>query len=190
VHYYYASIDDLLVEAYRRSTKDNFEILTRALESDDPVRELWRLQTEAHRMTLAIEFLALSNHHKVIKAEIARYADYARDLQAAAISKALEKFVDPEICPPVCFTVLMAGVARALIIEESTGITRGHSETRAFAQWMLERISGQGAPTKTASPAAYVEKCAVEKCAAGAGAADHDTKPTRRAGLLRGSKAR
>lgn len=150
VHYYYPSTDDLLVAAYQRSTQANFEGLSRALESDDPVRELWRLQTEATQMALAVEFMALANHRKAIKAEIARYADYARELQAAAISPAMmNSSIDPAVCPPLCFTTLLASVARALIMEQTVGISRGHSETRAFVQWMLDRISP--APVSTPS---------------------------------------
>lgn len=143
VHYYYPSTDDLLVAAYRRTTEANFERLTEALQSENPVRELWRLQTEATPMALAVEFIALANHRKAIKAEIARYGDYARDLQAAAISRVMENSpIDPAICPPICFTTLMASVARALIMEQNVGISRGHVETQRFVQWMLGRISG------------------------------------------------
>lgn len=142
VHYYYPTTDELLVAAYRRATARNFEQLTRALRSDDPLRELWRLHTEATPMSLAVEFMALANHRKAIRAEIARYADYSRDLQAQAIARALpQPPLDPAICPPVCLTTLLASVARTLIMEQSVGISHGHAETRAFMQWALDRLT-------------------------------------------------
>lgn len=142
VHYYYPSTDDLLVSAYRRTTEANFKRLSQALHSENPLEELWRLQTDATPMALAVEFIALANHRKVIKAEIARYADHARDLQAAAISRLLENSpIDTAVCPSLCFATLMASVARALIMEQTVGISRGHAETRRFVEWMLERSS-------------------------------------------------
>jgi AcrR family transcriptional regulator len=141
VHYYFPSTDDLLVAAYRRTTARNFERLTRALEAEDPLRELWQLQTEATPMELAIEFIALARHRKVIGAEIARYADYARELQTAAIARALQGgSVDLGVCPPACISTLLAGVSRVLIMEGAVGISKGHAETRSFVQWMLDRL--------------------------------------------------
>lgn len=141
VHYYFPTTDDLLVAAYRRTTERNFERLRTALAAEDPLRELWQLQTEATPMELAIEFIALARHRKVIEAEIARYADYARDLQAAAIARALQgRSVDLDVCPPACISLLLAGVSRALIMEGAVGISNGHPETQAFVQWMLDRL--------------------------------------------------
>lgn len=154
VHYYYPTTDDLLVAAYRRTTERNFAKLTQALQSDEPLRELWRLQTEATPMALAVEFMALANHRKAIKAEIARYADHARDLQAAAIARTLVKPpLDPAVCPPSCLSTLLASVARTLIMEQSVGISHGHAETRAFMQWALEKLAEGSAAALSAADA-------------------------------------
>lgn len=152
VHYYFPTTDDLLVAAYRRTTERNFESLTRALKADDPLRELWRLQTEATPVALAIEFIALANHRKAIQAEIARYADHARDLQADAIARVMEKSpIELKNCAPVCVSTLLAGVARALIMEQNVGISRGHAETTAFVQWLLDQVAPQPAPAVAGS---------------------------------------
>jgi AcrR family transcriptional regulator len=146
VHYYYPSTDDVLVAAYRRTTERNFESLTEVLKSADPLREFWRFQTDAPHMALAMEFMALANHRKAIKAEIARYADYARDLQAEALAPALKQApIDPEICPPVCVTTLLVSVARTLVMEQQAGITHGHAETQALMRWLLDRMAPTGA---------------------------------------------
>ena len=151
VHYYYPSTDDVLVAAYRRTTERNFESLTEVLKSADPLREFWRFQTDAPHMALAMEFMALANHRKAIKAEIARYADYARDLQTEALAPALKQTpIDPEICPPVCVTTLLVSVARTLVMEQQAGITRGHAETQALMRWLLDRMAPEAA---SATPA-------------------------------------
>lgn len=142
VHYYYPSTDDVLVAAYRRTTQRNFESLTEVLKSADPLREFWRFQTDAPHMVLATEFMALANHRKAIKVEIARYADHARDLQAEALAPALKLApIDPELCPPVCVTTLLVSVARTLVMERQAGISRGHAETQALMHWLLDRMA-------------------------------------------------
>jgi AcrR family transcriptional regulator len=149
VHYYYPSTDDLLVAAYRRATERTYESLAEVLRSADPVRAFWRFQTEAPGMALGVEFMALANHRKAIKAEIAQYADRGRDQQAEALAPALAKApIDPDLCPPVCVATLLVSVARTLVMEQQVGISRGHAETAAFVQWLL----GQVAP-KAVEPA-------------------------------------
>lgn len=148
VHYYYPSTDDVLVAAYRRTTQRNFESLTEVLKSADPLREFWRFQTDAPHMSLAVEFMALANHRKAIKAEIARYADHARDLQAEALAPVLKQApIDPELCPPVCVTTLLVSVARTLVMERQAGISRGHVETQALMHWLLDRLAPAAAST-------------------------------------------
>jgi AcrR family transcriptional regulator len=147
VHYYYPSTDDLLVAAYRRATERNYESLAEALRSPDPLRAFWRFQTEAPRMALGVEFMALANHRKAIKAEIARYTEQGRDMQAEALGAALAKApLDPALCPPVCVATLLVSVARTLVMEEQTGISRGHAETRALVSWLLDRLAAGDRP--------------------------------------------
>jgi AcrR family transcriptional regulator len=142
VHYYYPSTDDLLVAAYRRTTERNFDSLARALKSEDPLRELWTLQTDPTHMALGAEFIALANHRKAIKAEIVRYAEHARDLQAEALAPLLTaSAIDLDRCPPICVATLLVSVARTLIMEQTVGIARGHAETRSFVEWLLDRVS-------------------------------------------------
>ena len=140
VHYYFPSTDDLLVAAYRRATDVNLERLTRALACEDPMRELWRLQTETTSMAIVVEFMALANHRKAIRAEMARYADEARDRQTAAVARVMPNYpINGAVCPAVCVTTMLASVARGLVMEATVGISRGHQETREFVEWILAR---------------------------------------------------
>jgi AcrR family transcriptional regulator len=151
VHYYYPSTDDVLVAAYRRTTQRNYESLTEVLKSVDPLREFWRFQTDAPHIALAMEFMALANHRKAIKAEIARYADYARDLQAEALTPALQQApIDPDLCPPICLTTVLVSIARTLVMEEQAGISRGHAETRKLVRWLLDRLAPMQPPPSLA----------------------------------------
>src|SRR3954452_25596334 len=57
VHYYYRTTDDLLIALYNRSADETLRHLTRALASDNPLEELWKLNMDAPRTVLVVEFL-------------------------------------------------------------------------------------------------------------------------------------
>lgn len=141
VHYYFKTTDDLLVALYKRSTERNHEQLTIALGSETPLQALWDLSSDAMRTNLSMEFRALANHRKVIGAEIAAYAEFARQLQSDAIARVLDRAqIDHELFTPAGVTVLLAGLARAMVMEEGVGITAGHADARAIIQWLLQRL--------------------------------------------------
>jgi AcrR family transcriptional regulator len=141
VHYYFKTTDDLLVALYKRSTERNLEQLTAALGSETPLQALWDLSSNAMRTSLSMEFRALANHRKAIGVEITRYAEYARGLQADAIARVLDRAqLDKNLFTPAGVTVLLAGLARSLVLEEGVGITAGHEEARAIIAWLLQRL--------------------------------------------------
>lgn len=141
VHYYYPTTDDLLIALYRRTTERQLARLNEVLASDQPLRAMWALYTQAQPTALGLEFMAMANHRKAIRSEIARFAEYSRGLQAGALARLVKSSgFDPAICPPACLSVLLAGVWRVLVMEEGLGITAGHAETRAFMEWLIERL--------------------------------------------------
>lgn len=141
VHYYFKTTDDLLVALYRRSTEHNLAQLTAALSSEKPLQALWELSSDAVRTNLTMEFRALANHRKVIGLEIARYAEHARELQAEAMQRVLDRSpVDRTLFTPAGVTVLLAATARALTMEEGVGITSGHEDARAIVEWLLQQL--------------------------------------------------
>ena len=152
VQYHFPTTDEMLVAAYRRTTDVNFVALQQAAASADPIRALWQLQSDPTHTALAMEFMALANHRKVIKAEIANYATRSRLAKAEALAKLIDpSIVDSKICPPVCATTLMVSVGRTLITEEAVGITLGHAEVRIFVDWLIERIQLRS-PSEKAKP--------------------------------------
>ncbi|CAN7627776.1 helix-turn-helix domain containing protein [Phenylobacterium sp. LjRoot219] len=151
VHCYFKTTDDLLVALYRRSTERNLAQLTAALQSEKPLQALWDLSSDAVRTNLTMEFRALANHRKVIGVEIARYAEQARELQAEAMQRVLDRSpVDRKLFTPAGVTVLLAATARALTMEEGVGITSGHEDARAIVDWLLQRLEPRSEPQTSA----------------------------------------
>src|SRR5690349_15341948 len=73
VHYYFPSMDDLFLAVLREGAEANLVRQRVALADDEPLHALWQLNT-AHGARLLMEFMALANHRKEIRSEIAGYA--------------------------------------------------------------------------------------------------------------------
>src|SRR5215467_11608828 len=73
VFYYFDSLDGLFIELFRRGAERSFERLQDALSSDQPLWGFWDLIHDRAGSALTMEFIALANHRKAIRAEIADY---------------------------------------------------------------------------------------------------------------------
>jgi AcrR family transcriptional regulator len=141
VHYYYKTTDDLLLAVYGRQSDRAMQSLKEALASEGPLTAIWRFNAERSRTALALEFMALANHRKVIRDEIAARAEAFRTVQAEALASLLREVeVPPDIRMPQALTLCMAGVARALVMEEGLGIHDGHEDAEALVAWLIRRL--------------------------------------------------
>jgi AcrR family transcriptional regulator len=139
VHYYFRTMDDLFLAAFRRRAEVGLEHLTRTLASDRPLRALWAFGDDATSTALNMEFVALANHRKSIRSEIARYAEDFRARQTEVLTRVMEeRGIDTGRFPPVALMTVMTSVAQILVLEESLGIDAGHAETRDLVQSLLE----------------------------------------------------
>jgi AcrR family transcriptional regulator len=139
VHYYFRSMDDLLLAVFRYGAERNLERQARALASPTPLRSLWEFSNDPTGTAVMMEFMALANHRPAIRAEIASYAERFRRLQAEALGDVLRsRGVDLEE-PPLGLLVLMTALSRVLMLEGSLGATSGHAEAIAMVESFLDR---------------------------------------------------
>ncbi len=82
-------MDDLFLEVFRRRADENLARFERAVAADGSLRTLWQLNADPRGAAFTIEFVALANHRKAIRAEIARYAERFRAAQLDALTAAL-----------------------------------------------------------------------------------------------------
>jgi len=147
VHYYFRSMEDLFIEVFRRRADQNLARFARALTSDRPLRRLWELSTDPRGTAFTMEFVALANHRKTIRTEIARYAERFRAMQLEAINRALAaNGISREACPPVALLLAMTGVSQTMAIERSLGVTVGHEEMLALVDRYLGQLEDEHAP--------------------------------------------
>jgi AcrR family transcriptional regulator len=147
VHYHFGTMDDLFLALYQRYEEQYFERHAQALAARNPLRALWELSVDAAGAELSLEFIALANHRKAIRKEIARSTERYRSLQVAVVSRVSEDLGIPDEEMPadvLCF--LMIAAARALITEAAVGVAAGHAEMRAYVERRLLALEGRTPP--------------------------------------------
>lgn len=143
VHYYFRTMDDLFLAAFRRRAEEGLEVQAQALQSPQPLWALWRFSTDPAATAITMEFVALANHRKALKAEIAYYAERFREEQQKALSTVLQRYgKDAAAVPPLVWSVLMTSVSRVLVMEQALGMSAGHAETVEFVERYLRRLEG------------------------------------------------
>lgn len=135
VHYYFRTMDDLFIELFQRNADASLARAEKVLAANPSLKDLWELNGDPRGAKFLIEFAALANHRKPIRAEIAKYAKRNRAMQLAALSKALAGagVVDAQV-PAVAALLLMTGLGQIVGIEKALGMNDGHKETLAFIE--------------------------------------------------------
>jgi hypothetical protein len=135
----------------RRQADHNLAQFEQAIAADGSLRNLWRLNADPRGAAFTVEFVALANHRKAIRAEIARYAERFRAAQIDAITAALAVQGIPDAqLPPIVALLLMTGLSQVLALEDALGVTAGHETTIAFVERTLADL--EAAPRTDRGP--------------------------------------
>lgn len=140
VQYYFPNLDDIFVAAIRRYSERNLTLLTEALErrSDDPLRAVWAYSWDEATGALITEFMALGNHRKSIRNEIAAVTESVRRVQLNALVAKYGKDARPigDLSLPA-LQLLMSGLPKFLNLEKGIGVKSAHAEvTEAFERYI------------------------------------------------------
>lgn len=139
VHYYFASLDDLFIETFRRAAERNLKHLAEMVQGEPSLRDVWNISADANGGKLTIEFVALAGHRPALKREIARWARRFREAQLDLARAALAREApgDTQV-PPMVVLLLMTGVAQLIALDRSLGVTDGHDDVIA---WIEDRLT-------------------------------------------------
>ncbi|MEV5647423.1 TetR/AcrR family transcriptional regulator [Nocardia sp. NPDC052254] len=150
VHYYFRSMDELLLEVFRRRAEHGLELQQQLMRTRQPLHALWEFSTDPAGARITMEFIALANHNPAIRAEVALYAERFRDIQIETLEKVLGTAdIDPGRFPPGALAVLMTSVSRVVILEQALGVSGGHAEALELVRRELERVEGAPAQNDT-----------------------------------------
>ena len=145
VHYYFRTMDDLFVALFQRVAEELFRRQELVLQSDNPLKALWELSSDPTEVVLNYEFVALGNHRKAIRSEIAEFGERYRQGQIRILQRAMEKGgIDTAQWPPSAVAVIVELVARGIVLEDALGMSGGHRELRELIDRLIEEL-GNGA---------------------------------------------
>jgi AcrR family transcriptional regulator len=142
VHYYFRAMDDLFVALVRRGAARARERQAAALASSQPLWALWELNADPAGRTFITEVVALANHRKELRAEIAEVARVLRQDQIDALTPVLERYGVAGSVTPEAFLVAVNSVSQVLVMEDALGMDTGHAAARRLVEDVLTRYEG------------------------------------------------
>jgi AcrR family transcriptional regulator len=147
VHYYFRTMDDLFLALFRRVAVGFAQRQSAILKSKEPLKALWDLTSDPKGVVLSYEFVALANHRKAIRAEIAEVGDRLREKQAKILAHCLgdgangrDTAMGAGRWPPVFSAVLLDSLARTLALESALGVSAGHGAARATIGRFIRQV--------------------------------------------------
>ncbi|GGB92920.1 TetR family transcriptional regulator [Novosphingobium endophyticum] len=138
LHYYFRSMEELVVIVFQRSCASYFQMHDEALSSPRPLRALWKLNCDLPEARRVLEYVALAKIYPALRAEMRAAGMRFRALQIEAIETvcAQRGITHPPMNAPA-LAALMSAVARNIVIEGNVSMTAAHDDVRAFMDQVL-----------------------------------------------------
>lgn len=142
VHYYFGTIEELIVAVLQRDEARALEGYETALQSSEPLRVIRKLGVDAS--VRVYEIAALAYRHEAIRAQFVKSMETFRRIQTEALTRYLALRGLQSNVPPVVVTTLMQVISQIMAAEASLGATEGHDEINAYIDRWLESFERCG----------------------------------------------
>jgi AcrR family transcriptional regulator len=148
VHYYFGSLDEVLLQALQRFTARLIERQRSLYEADVPFIEKWRRAMEYLEQDLAagypkiwLELQALGWNRAEIRERIAHVNEQWRTVLTEAFEKASNEYgLEPREFPLDALVSLVMTFNQGIELERLSGISKGHDELLAWIDRWLESL--------------------------------------------------
>lgn len=131
VQYYFRTLDGIFMAAIRRYSDRNIKHLTQTLQAppEQLLRVLWDYSWDEATSALMTEFMALGNHRKSVRAEIAEVTERVRKLQLDSLATSYDgSGLLGDRVTPGALLLLITGIPKFLNLEQSIGVRTAHQE--------------------------------------------------------------
>ena len=129
-----------------------FAVMPLVAMASQPLWGLWDMAREQSDTALTGEFIALANHRKAIRTEIASYSVKFRRMQLDAIARALARYgIDARAWPPAFVILCMNSISRQLLVEDAFGVDIGHAQAIAFIERHIRELEGPRERSRSAA---------------------------------------
>ena len=147
VYYYFQTMDDIVVETFRRMSKRELARLETALQAELPLHEVWGMCIHTADARLVSEFMALANRSEGVRQEVIYFIERSRALQVEALGRTIAKRNGGVMgLPPAAIAFMATSIALALTRENQLGVSMGHRETERVISAALAALEPVKAP--------------------------------------------
>jgi AcrR family transcriptional regulator len=137
VHYYFRSIDDLVLALVKMLGATGLKNSARAIATDNPLKAIWDIELGSKLNVAVMELGTLAVHRADIRAEMGRYVEELRIIQGEAVARFLELRGIAAPVPPMALTMVISAIARQLVRERDFGVSLGHAELEEAVEALL-----------------------------------------------------
>lgn len=139
VHYYFRTMDELLLDVFDRFAARFLDRQAQALASPRPLTALWELYMDDSLAVIVIEFFALANHRKAVRDKIAGATEQFRIGQIAELARAMQRVgIDGAAYPASAIVMLMMTISTTMKMESNLRIEHGHAELIALVKRQID----------------------------------------------------
>lgn len=162
VHYYFRTMEDLIIAIVRYAGAEELKRTVRAVASDQPLRELWNSWQDGSGAVLAAEVKALAQHSEAIRVEAVRMVEQHRMIVAEGLGRHFEVLAEQRghksESSPLALAIMVDALTRLFSDERALGITLGHEEfVSSVEAWMDAFYGPKGAQPGAVKPLAGSE---------------------------------
>lgn len=140
VYYYFQTMDELIVETFRRLAARDLDRMRQALAGNHSLRDIWDVCVRTSDTRMVQEFMALANRSEPLREEVRCYIEQAREMHVAALTKAAKTAKTDKPFPAVAAAIFASSAALALHREAQVGVTTGHAEVMAIIDGLIAEL--------------------------------------------------
>ena len=140
IYYYFATMDELIVQTFRQLSERELLRLREATASSRPLREIWAICMHSTDARLIAEFMALANRIAPLAEEVVHFVEESRALQVKALGAALQRSGAKLEVPLAGLALFATSTALTLTRESQLGIAAGHAEALDLIERLLGRL--------------------------------------------------
>jgi AcrR family transcriptional regulator len=154
VYYYFQTMDDLIAALVKKNTAHRLERFVKALASPEPLRALWKLNSDPSRTIPATELIAMANHYQSVRTEIVAAAKQFRNLQIDAMRSLLAaRGIDEEIFPAGAVVTIITALTRSMAQDYALGVSDGYDEAVMVVERTLDLLTKPNTRKRQGKPA-------------------------------------
>lgn len=140
VYYYFETMDELIVETFRRLKERDLQRMTDALAGNHSLREIWDVCVHTTDTRTVLEFTALANRIAALREEVRDFIEVSRQMHVSALTDAMRRRGFANELAPAAAAIFASSAALTVHREAAIGVETGHAEVMAVIDGYLARL--------------------------------------------------